>query len=378
MDNSTTRRGFFKTTAGGIVAGGISGGFSAQARPDDKPGQGTVEIKVQRLNLRHTWTISRNSSDFKDNVFVRITRDGVTGWGEAAPNVRYGEDAQKTVSRLETARASLQSADWFHYADIKAQLDGLITDQSCAKAALDIALLDWVAKKFNQPLFRVFGLDPDKTPITTFSIGIDTPDVVKQKVKEAADFPVLKIKVGLKNDQEMLEAVRSVTNKPLRVDANEGWKPKEEALEKIKWLEGLGVEVIEQPLPSTMLDETKWLRERVNIPILADESVKTARDIPALAAAFDGINVKLMKSGGLQEALTMIKMARALGMKIMLGCMIESSVAIGAAAQISPLVDYADLDGNLLISNDPFKGPAVEKGKIILPKGPGLGVDPIG
>ena len=256
-------------------------------------------------------------------------------------------------------------------------MDQLITDQSCAKAALDIALLDWVGKKLNQPLFRLFGLDPSKTPITTFSIGIDTAEVVKQKVKEAAAFPVLKIKVGLKNDQEMLEAVRSVTNKPLRVDANEGWKTKEEALERIKWLEGLGVEVIEQPLPSTMLEETRWLRERVNIPILADESVKNAHDIPALAQAFDGINVKLMKSGGVQEALTMIKMARALGMKIMLGCMIESSVAIGAAAQISPLVDYADLDGNLLISNDPFKGPTVEKGKLVLPKGPGLGIEAI-
>jgi len=366
------RRNFFKTTAVGMAAARFS-----TAHADNKPGQGAMEIKVQRLNLKHTWTISRNSSDFKDNVFVRITRDGVTGWGEAAPNVRYGEDAQKTVSRLETARPSIESADWFHYADIKARLDELITDQSCAKAALDIALLDWVGKKFNQPLFRVFGLDPAKTPITTFSIGIDTPDVVKQKVKEAADFPVLKIKVGLKNDQEMLDTVRSVTDKPLRVDANEGWKTKEEALEKIKWLEGLGVEVIEQPLPSTMLEETRWLRERVNIPILADESVKTARDIPALATAFDGINVKLMKSGGVQEALTMIKMARALGMKIMLGCMIESSVAIAAAAQISPLVDYADLDGNLLISNDPFKGPTVEKGKIVLPKSPGLGVEPL-
>jgi len=375
MDNSTTRRDFFKTTTAGILMAGISGGGHT-AHGADQPGRGSMEVKVQRLNLKHTWTISRNSSDFKDNVFVRITRDGITGWGEAAPNVRYGEDAQKTVARLEAVRASFESADWLHFADIKARLDEQITDQSCAKAALDIALLDWVGKKFNQPLYRVFGLDRGKTPITTFSIGIDTPDVVKQKVKEAADFPVLKIKVGLKNDQEMLDTVRSVTDKPLRVDANEGWKTKEEALEKIRWLEGLGVELIEQPLPSTMLEETRWLRDRVNIPILADEAVKTARDIPALATAFDGINVKLMKSGGVQEALTMIRMARALGMKIMLGCMIESSVAIAAAAQISPLVDYADLDGNLLISNDPFKGPTVEKGKIILPTYAGLGVEP--
>ncbi|RPI24349.1 MAG: dipeptide epimerase [Acidobacteria bacterium] len=370
MNNSTTRRGFFKTTAASLMASGIAGRYQSQ-------GKSTMEVKVQRLNLTHTWTISRNSSDFKDNVFVRLTRDGITGWGEAAPNVRYGESAQETVSKLEAARSAIESANWLHYTDLKARIDELITDESCAKAALDIAVLDWVGKKFNQPLFRIFGLDPARTPVTTFSIGIDTPDVVRQKVKEAAAFPVLKIKVGLKNDQEMLETVRSVTDKPLRVDANEGWKTKEEALEKIRWLEGLGVELIEQPLPSAMLEETRWLRERVNMPILADEAVKTTRDIPALSSAFDGINVKLMKSGGPQEALTMIKMARALGMKIMLGCMIESSVAIAAAAQISPLVDYADLDGNLLISNDPFKGSTVEKGKIVLPSGPGLGVEPV-
>ena len=189
---------------------------------------------------------------------------------------------------------------------------------------------------------------------------------MQEKIREAEAYPKLKIKVGTDNDEEILKAVREVTDKPLRVDANEGWKTKEEALEKIKWLESLNVEFIEQPLPATMLEETRWLRDRINIPIVADEAVKSAADIPKLAQAYDGINIKLMKSGGIQEALRMIWMARSLGLKIMLGCMVESSCAISAAAHISPLVDWADLDGNLLIANDPFKGVTVEDGKLIL------------
>ncbi|MDZ7288906.1 MAG: dipeptide epimerase [candidate division KSB1 bacterium] len=338
-------------------------------------GKTMIEIKTKRLNLTHTWTISRNSSDFKDNVFVRIMRDGIAGYGEAAPNVRYGENAEKTTQRMNEARSIFENNDWLHYVTIKAELDKIITDQSCAKCAMDIALMDWVGKKLNTPLYRLFGLDKSKTPITTFSIGIDTPEVIKQKVKEAEAYPILKIKVGRDNDAEILDAVRSVTDKPLRVDANEGWKTKEVALEKIKWLETMGVEFIEQPLPSDMLEETRWLRDRVNMPIIADEAVKTAADIPKLATAYDGINIKLMKAGGIQEALIMIKMARALGLKIMMGCMIESSVAIAAAAHLSPLIDWADLDGNLLISNDPFKGVDVKNGKLILNDKPGLGVE---
>jgi L-alanine-DL-glutamate epimerase-like enolase superfamily enzyme len=250
----------------------------------------------------------------------------------------------------------------------------LAAEQTAAKCALDIAIMDWVGKNLSLPLYKYFGLDKTKAPITTFSIGIDKPEVMQQKIREADAFPILKIKVGRDNDEEIMKAVREVTDKPLRVDANEGWKTKEEALEKILWLEKLGVEFIEQPLPSTMLKETRWLRERVHIPIIADEAVKQAADIPTLATAYDGINIKLMKSGGIQEALRMIWMARSLGMKIMLGCMIESSCAIAAAAHISPLADYADLDGNLLITNDPFKAAKVEKGNMILPEAPGLGL----
>jgi L-Ala-D/L-Glu epimerase len=369
-----SRKAFLQTSGAAMFAlSGLKGQVKgAQGR------SGSMEIKVQRLHLRHTWTISRNSSDYKDNVIVRVTRDGLSGFGEAAPNVRYGESTDRTIERLEGLRSLIERFEWLHFSDLKSELDRAITDQSCAKAALDIAILDWVGKKLNQPLFRLFGLDPARAPLTTFSIGIDQPDVVREKVREAADYPVLKIKVGTDSDAAMIKAVRSVTNKPLRVDANEGWTTREHALEKILWLERQGVELIEQPLPSSMLEETKWLRERVRIPIIADEAVKTAADIPLLASAYDGINIKLMKSGGIQEALTMIRMARALGLQVMLGCMIESSVAIAAAAHLSPLVDYADLDGNLLISDDPFQGLGVDKGKLILSNGPGLGIGPVG
>ncbi|MFQ5584496.1 MAG: dipeptide epimerase, partial [Calditrichia bacterium] len=225
--------------------------------------------------------------------------------------------------------------------------------------------MDWIGKALNVPLYKLWGLNTAHAPRTSFSIGIDTPEMIRKKVLEAEPVPLLKIKVGKHNDEEIIGAVRSVTDKPLRVDANEGWKTKEEALEKIQWLKTEGVEFIEQPLPSDMIEETAWLRERAGMPIVADEAVKSAADIPRLATAYDGINIKLMKSGGLLEALRMIQMAKALNLKIMLGCMIESSVAITAAAHLAPYVDWADLDGNLLISNDPFSGVKVNNGSFV-------------
>jgi len=340
----------------------------------ESKGAGMIEIKTKRLFLQHTWTISRNSSDYKDNVFVKIEKDGVAGYGEAAPNIRYGEDAGKTTARLKSLQGIIEKTNLWHFADLKEEIFTRITDQNCARCALDMAIMDWVGKSLQIPLYQLWGLDKSKTPLTSFSIGIDTPEIVKQKVREAEQYPVLKIKVGRDNDAEIMDAVRSVTDKPVRVDANEGWKTKEIALEKIKWLKSMGVEFIEQPMPSEMIDETRWLRDRVDMPIIADEAVKTAADIPKLAEAYDGINIKLMKAGGLQEALRMIHLAKSMRMKIMLGCMIESSIAITAAAHLSPLVDWADLDGNLLLREDPFKGAAVEKGKLVLNDEPGLGV----
>ena len=333
-----------------------------------------LEVKTRRLFLKDTWTISRNSSDFKDNVFVKIEKDGVTGYGEAGPNVRYGENAQLTTDRIEQLRPILEKSNLWHFVDLKTAIFEGITDQNCARCALDIAIMDWVGKKLGVPLYQLWGLDKSKTPLTSYSIGIDTIDVIKRKVREADKYPILKVKVGKENDEEIIQAVRSITDKPIRVDANEGWKSKEVALEKIKWLKQQGVEFIEQPMPAHMLEETKWLRERIDMPVVADEAVKTASDIPKLAEAYDGINIKLMKAGGVQEAMRMIQLAKAMNMKIMLGCMIESSIAISAAAHLTPLVDWADLDGNLLLAEDPFRGVTVEQGKLILNDQPGLGI----
>lgn len=374
-----TRKQFLRTSASAIIGLGAT---NASVLPLIQSGSrkrstgGTMlEYKIKQLNLTHTWTISRNSSDVKNNVFVKYTRNGVVGIGEAAPNIRYNETPESTIEVIQKAIPVVEKFDPWHFVDLGYAIRELAEEQTAAKCAIDIAIMDWVGKSLKIPLYKFLGLDKNKAPITTFSIGIDTPEVMQQKIREAAQYPILKIKVGRDNDEEIMRAVREVTDKPLRVDANEGWKNKEEALEKILWLEKLGVEFIEQPMPAAMLEETRWLRERVHIPIIADEAVKKAADIPTLAQAYDGINIKLMKSGGIQEALRMIWMARSLGMKIMLGCMIESSCAIAAAAHISPLVDYADLDGNLLISNDPFKAVIVEKGRLILPDKPGLGLE---
>jgi L-alanine-DL-glutamate epimerase-like enolase superfamily enzyme len=267
-------------------------------------------------------------------------------------------------------------ADPGQFEKLETQLFRQITGQYAAKAALDIALMDWIGQKLGVPLYRYFGLDPKDAPVTTFSIGIDTPEITRQKVREAAAFPVLKIKVGLDTDEATIAAVRGATDKPLRVDANEGWKDKEVAVRKINWLATQGVEFVEQPMPAEMLEETRWVHERVKLPLIADEACRHASDIPKLVGIFDGVNVKLDKAGGILEAHKMIQIARALGFKTMLGCMVSSSVSVTAASHLSPLVDYADLDGNLLIANDPFVGVKVQNGKLLLPDGPGLGLKP--
>ncbi len=349
---------------------------AAPAAAQPAAGKPALATRIRRLQLRHTWTTVMSSSEYRDTFFVEYSRDGITGVGEGAPIVRYRESAETCRQAVEAIRPWLleQSPEAF-----VPLMDGVfrrMEGQFAAKAALDIALLDWNAQKLGVPLWRLFGLDPDAAPLTTFSIGIDRADVIRQKVREAADFPVLKIKVGLDNDEEVIGAVRSVTEKPLRVDANEGFRTKEEAVEKILWLEKQGVEFIEQPLPASNLEDMNWIRQRVHIPVIADEACLHPADIPRLAPHFDGVNVKVDKCGGLLEAKRMIEMARSLGLKVMLGCMVSSSVAITAAAHLSPLVDYADLDGHLLIANDPYEGVRVEKGRLILPRRPGLGLRP--
>jgi L-alanine-DL-glutamate epimerase-like enolase superfamily enzyme len=370
------RREWFKAT------GGLGAGYAlaelmtlpATARES----QGCIwETSVTRLRLRHTWTTTMSSSEHRDTIYVRLTSDGVSGVGEGAPIVRYHENAEDGKKAIEAIGTFLQGADPWRFEKAMAGVSQQMPGQFAARAAVDIALMDWVGKKLNVPLYRMLGLDPADTPITTFSIGIDTPETTRQKVEEAGAFPVLKIKVGLNTDEATIAAVRSVTKKTLRVDANEGWKDKEEAVRKINWLETQGVEFVEQPMPAEMIEETRWVRSHVHLPIIADEAAVSAAAIPKLVGAYDGINVKLDKCGGIQQALRMIYVAKSLGMKTMLGCMVSSSVSVTAAAHLSPLVDYADLDGNLLVANDPYSGVAVRQGKLILPDGPGIGVKPV-
>jgi L-alanine-DL-glutamate epimerase-like enolase superfamily enzyme len=357
------RRSFFQSAALAPLAAGLRGAVAP-----------ALETQIVRLNLQHTWTTTMSSSAYRDTLHVAYGRDGITGHGEGAPIVRYKEDAKSAQKAVESVRDLLLAANPMQFSKVMKQVFERVPGEWAGKAALDIALMDWVGQKLGIPLYTYFGLDPKDTPLTTFSIGIDTPEITKQKTREAADYPILKVKVGLATDEPTIEAVRSVTRKPLRVDANEGWKDREEAVRKINWLEKQGVEFIEQPLAADRIEDTRWIRSRVHIPIIADEACQHASDIPKLREAYDGVNVKLDKSGGMLEAYRMLQVAKSMGMKTMLGCMVSSSVSVTAAAQLSPLVDYADLDGNLLISNDPFHGVRVEKGKLILPSKPGLGL----
>jgi L-alanine-DL-glutamate epimerase-like enolase superfamily enzyme len=368
------RRDLFKAAG----AMGVGAAMPTALFATDAPATGSnavVKTELKRLMLRHTWTTTMSSSTYRDTVHLQYQRDGVTGYGEGAPIVRFKEYPEQAKQAIDAIIDKIAAGDPWKFDKFLAEVCGLLGDhQHAAMAAVDIAICDWLGKKLGIPLYQFFGLDPADAPVTTFSIGIDTPEITRQKTREAEDFPVLKVKVGLKNDEETIEAVRSVTKKPLRVDANEGWTDKEEAIRKINWLETQGVELIEQPMPAHMFEETKYVRGKVHIPVIADEACTHASLIPKLKEAYDGINVKLDKSGGVMEAYRWIKFARTMNMKVMLGCMVSSSCTVTAAAHIAALVDYPDLDGNLLISNDPYEGVKVQKGKLILPSGPGLGL----
>jgi L-alanine-DL-glutamate epimerase-like enolase superfamily enzyme len=296
------------------------------------------------------------------------------GQGEAAPNVRYGESAETVTQALQQLAPALEG-DPRHFRALSERLDAILPGHHAAKAALDIALYDLAGKRLGAPLHRMLGLDPAGMPLTSFSIGMDEPETVARKVREAAPYPVLKIKLGAQSVRETFGAVRSVTSKPVRVDANEAWRP-EEALKHIEWLAAQGVELVEQPLPAADVEGAKWLRQRSPLPLVADEALMRAADVPRLAEGYHGVNVKLQKCGGIREALRIIETARSCGLKVMLGCMVETSLGIAAAAQLGPLADWLDLDGNLLISADPFRGHPVVDGCIRLGETPGLGVEP--
>jgi L-Ala-D/L-Glu epimerase len=369
------KRKEFLTLAGAAAAGSLfAPGFVVRGAWAGAEGKTRIAVKLFELKLRQAWGLSRGTWTTRRNCYVRIERDGVAGLGEAAPIVRYNETAESAAAFIDKARPVLER-DLGDYAVRFGELDAVGPGEHAAKAALDMAILDWVGKRLKIPLWKLLGLGREKDVTTTFSIGIDEVAVMQQKVRDAGDFSVYKIKVGTADDRKIIEGIRAVTAKPLRADANEGWKTKEEALDMIDWMTGQGVELVEQPMPASRLEDYAWLKDRVKVPIFADESLVQASDLPKIAPYFHGVNIKLMKCGGVQEAVRLAGMGRALGLKLMLGCMIESSLGISAGAAIASLFDHADLDGNLLISNDPFRGVKTVKDRLVLNDRPGLGVE---
>ncbi|UCB53010.1 MAG: dipeptide epimerase [Candidatus Zixiibacteriota bacterium] len=324
------------------------------------------------LKLRHPFRIARSVTQLKKNVIVRIDE----GIGEAAPSEYYGENAETVIQCLEKVKDQLGD-DPFQIESILSNLSEKISRNFSAKAAIDMALHDLVAKRLDIPVYQLLGLNGSVPLVTSYTIGIDTLVKMKEKTRQAGDFLVYKVKVGVENDVDMVKAVREVTDAKIRVDANAGWSA-DEALEKISQLKEYDIEFVEQPIDPKDKSGLKRIRQQAGIPIIIDEHLMTSTDIPNSVGCCDGINIKLAKCGGIREALRMIHVARAHGLKVMLGCMIESSVGIAAAAHLGSLVDFLDLDGNLLVANDPFEGLKLDKGKLHLSNLPGLGIIPRG
>lgn len=377
------RRDFIKTTAaagmGAMLTSCAASGIRERrgVPPAGRSASGAhlkLRFEPYELQLQHTFTVASYSRTTTPDVQVEIEYDGIVGYGEASMPPYLGHTVESVCNFLQKVDLT-QFTDPFRMEDILDYVDGLSDGDAPAKAAVDIALHDLVGKLMGQPWWRIWGLDPLKAPNTTFTIGIDTPEVVRAKTLECADrFRILKVKVGLDTDEQMIRTIREVTDLPLAVDANQGWKDRSKALDEIFWLKEQGVVMVEQPMAVDRLDDIAWITERSPLPIFADESVQRLRDIADIKGAFSGINIKLMKCTGMREAWKMLNYARAEGMKVMIGCMTETSCACSAAAQLSPAVDFADLDGNLLISNDRFDGMTVVDGRITLPDRPGIGL----
>jgi muconate cycloisomerase len=353
--------------------------FSAAAtaaRPASKSGRMRLTFEPYELKLRHAFNLARYQRTTTPDVLCTITLDGITGYGEASMPPYLGESV-KSVSEFLSRLDLAQFADPFRIEDIHDYMDSVAPDNRAAKACVDIALHDLTGKIMGQPWHKIWGLNPEKAPCTSFTIGIDKPDVVRQKVREAEPYKVLKVKMGLDNDRQTVEIIRSMTDVPLCVDVNQGWNDRRQALDMCHWLKEQGCIFVEQPFDKAAIDDTAWLTQHSPLPIIADEFLQRLPDVSRAAGAYSGINIKLMKSTGMHEAYQMATLARAMGMKVMLGCMTETSCAVSAAAQLAPLADFADLDGNLLITNDRFSGVKIVNGKVTLPDLPGIGVTPV-
>ena len=372
------RRDFLKTTALTTALGLLPVKALSQTR---QAGRGKMKLTFRpyELQLRHVFTIANSSRTTTPVVLTEIEYDGVIGYGEASMPPYLGETQASVMEFLKKVNLE-QFASPFELEDILTYVDKITENNTAAKASVDIALYDLVGKIMGQPWHKIWGLDAAKTPSTMFTIGIDTPEIVQQKTREDAPlYNILKVKLGRKEDEdkEMIEAIRSVTDKPIAVDANQGWTDKNFALDMIHWLKEKGIVMIEQPMSKYLLDDAAWITERSPLPVFADESFQRLTDVLRLKGVFHGVNIKLMKCTGMREARKILTTARAANMKVMIGCMTETSCAISAASQLSPAVDWADLDGNLLISNDVFNGTTVLNGKLTLNDLPGIGIKKI-
>lgn len=335
-----------------------------------------LSFQPYELQLRHSFNLAKMSRKTTPGVQVQIDFDGVRGYGEASMPPYLGESVASVTGFLSKLNLA-QFTDPFRLDEILEYVDSVAPDNTAAKAAVDIALHDLLGKLMNRPWYAIWGFSPEKTPSTSFTIGIDTPEVVRVKVKEADPYNVLKVKMGLDNDRETIDVIRSMTDRPICVDVNQGWNSKEHALEMCHWLAERNCLFVEQPMMKERIDDIAWLTERSPLPIVADEAVKRLADVERCKGVYHGINIKLMKSTGMREAHRMAMLAKSLGLKVMLGCMTETSCAVTAAAHLSPIVDWADLDGNLLITNDPFTGATITNGRVTLPTLPGIGVNPV-
>ena len=339
-----------------------------------------LTFDILDLRTRHAFHIARERGPaVRQTVWVRLADDdGNEGWGEAPATPYYGETAQTVAAVLPRLAEVLRDAgqgDPFALERTEEALGHAIGRNPAARVAISAALHDLVGKRLGLPVWKLWGLDPASAPRSSFTIGIDEPEVMRQKVREAASYPILKIKVGTPRDAEILRMIRDeAPDRTLRVDANTAWTAKE-AIGAMAMLEEFAVEFVEQPLPPADLEGLRTVRRASRLPIIADESCETAADVARLVGAVDGVNIKLAKCGSLREAVRIIHAARAHGMSVMLGCMIESTLGIAAAVQLAPLVDFLDLDGAALLAADPFRGPGLEAdGSVRFNQEPGLGV----
>lgn len=384
MEKITTRRNFIKS-AGLLTAAAAfinPADIFARSAVNSAKKKGSKKLTLSWVpfdaQLTHPFTISNFTRTTTPIVLTELTWDGYTGYGEAAMPPYLGESQASVMEFLKKVDLS-QFDSPFRIQDILAYVDSIAIYNTAAKAAIDIALHDLVGNIMGQPWWKIWGFNPETTPDTSFTVGLASEELVRTKTREASPYNVIKVKLGRDEatDKMMINTIRSVTDTMICIDANQGWKDKHYALDMIHWLNERNVNMIEQPMSKFQLDETAWLTERSPLPIIADEACQRLTDIQHLKGAYHGINIKLMKCTGMREAREMISLAKALHMRIMIGCMTETSCAISAAAQLAPETEWADLDGNLLISNDVFDGMKIVNGKITLFDKPGIGVTKI-